>query len=107
MRKITLLSAIAAGALMAGCAQTGNTAQMDPACERLTNEAFMKAVEMGSCDLDVTTAAGGPSKEPFGNGHDHDGSDDDGEGGEGGEGGGETPKDPEGGDPGPSTAPHI
>ena len=106
MRKITLLSAIAAGALMAGCAQTGNTAQMDPECERLTNEAFLKAVEMGSCDLDVTTAAGGPSKNSFGNDHDHDGSNDGGDGGEGGEGGRETP-DPEGGNPGPSTAPHI
>jgi hypothetical protein len=62
MRKFQLLSAVALAALMAACAQTGETAQGN--CDQLPSEAFLQAVDQGQCELDVTTAAGGASNEP-------------------------------------------
>lgn len=81
MRKLLLLSAIAAGALLAGCAQQGDAAMMDPKCTNLSDEAFMKAVEIGDCDLDVTTAAGGNPEKSFEphEGEDHGGDKDPGD----------------------------
>jgi outer membrane murein-binding lipoprotein Lpp len=59
MRKFLLLSAIAAGALLAGCAQTGNTASTASNCNQLSADDLMTAIEQGSCDVDMATAAGG------------------------------------------------
>ncbi|MBK8158031.1 MAG: hypothetical protein IPK59_04350 [Rhodospirillaceae bacterium] len=59
MRKFLLLSAIAASALLAGCAQTGNTASTASNCNQLSADDLMTAIEQGSCDVDMATAAGG------------------------------------------------
>ncbi|WP_303983850.1 hypothetical protein [Dongia mobilis] len=59
MRKFLLLSAIVASAMLAGCAQTGNTATTASNCDHLSADDLMLAVEHGACELDVATAAGG------------------------------------------------
>ncbi len=57
MRKIMLLSAIAAAALLSACAQTSETASNE--CAALTADQLVAAVDAGKCELDVETAAGG------------------------------------------------
>jgi hypothetical protein len=102
MRKFHLVSAIALGALMAGCAQTGETAKNAEFCSQLSQDAFLQAVDQGQCELDVTTAAGGPaeSEKTFG----HDGSDHGGEEGDGDDGKEPDPEpDPESGTEGGET----
>jgi len=84
MRKFHLVSAIALGALMAGCAQTSESARNADFCSQLSQDAFMQAVDQGQCELDVTTAAGGPSAPEKSHGHDdgdHGGERDDGDDG--------------------------
>jgi hypothetical protein len=78
MRKFHLLSAIALGALLAGCAQTSESAKNADFCSQLSQDAFLQAVDQGQCELDVTTAAGGPAEPGKSFGHD-DGGDHGGE----------------------------
>lgn len=93
MRKFHLLSAIALGALVAGCAQTSESAKNADFCSQLSQDAFLQAVDQGQCELDVTTAAGGESQpgKSVGDGDGDHGGEKDG----GGDGGKEPDHDPD------------